>query len=83
MERSEALLGQLEKRMQDFADLVVQLRRDNAALSQRLEEEIGKQAGLERENADLMEKNAALVAQKEKTLVKLETLLARFNDSGQ
>jgi septal ring factor EnvC (AmiA/AmiB activator) len=82
MEKSEALLGQLETRMEALTGLVGDLRKDNTALNQRLAEGLGQQARLEQENADLQADKQDLTAEKEKTIKKLETLLARFNGMG-
>lgn len=83
MEKSEALLGQLEERMNSLNELVAGLRNDNVALKRKLADDVELQARLSQDNANLQAKIVVLQGQKEKTIQKLETLLARFNVSGQ
>ncbi|MBF0381502.1 MAG: hypothetical protein HQL69_10820 [Magnetococcales bacterium] len=83
MERSAALLQQLESRMGALTKMVMTLRDEKAVLDRELAESKKKQAELTQENSDLAAQNTVLQAEKEKTVLKIETLLARFNDYGQ
>ncbi|MBF0357001.1 MAG: hypothetical protein HQL70_00255 [Magnetococcales bacterium] len=83
LETSEALLVQLEERMDSLTGLVVGLRDDKGKLEQNLADCTARQRGLEQENSSLKAENMALQAEKEKIVLKLETLLARFDGYGQ
>ncbi|MBF0195010.1 MAG: hypothetical protein HQL71_10660 [Magnetococcales bacterium] len=83
IERSEALLVQLEGRMDALTNLVVTLRNENAALGKSLADSEEKLSVLTQQNSALTAQNAVLLAEKEKTVLKIETLLARFNHYEQ
>jgi hypothetical protein len=83
MEKSEELLAELELRMEALTSLLVALRNEKESLSRKVTEGEEREALLKQENSDLSAKMEAFEAEKEKTVLKLETLLARFNDYGQ
>jgi chromosome segregation ATPase len=83
METSEALLVQLEERMDSLTNLVVVYRDEKGALEQNLADCAERQKSLEQENSSLKAEKMALEAEKDKIILKLETLLARFDGYGQ
>ncbi|MBF0448963.1 MAG: hypothetical protein HQL67_12240 [Magnetococcales bacterium] len=83
MEKSSALLDRLEQKMDALNELVSGLRLEKVSLTEKLENRDDNYSRLQQENAELKSKMAELTEEKEKTILKLETLLARFDGSGQ